>query len=206
MFSQRLSRLAGPALTLGGLLWITIHVMVVIAGLMTGKLVIALAPAQQPLLAHLLPDLARILPHPVCRVAGRICPARRALRKVRHGWLCTRIDSHAYEQHQPDFSSHQYHFSGRCVWSSCIGGQWVKRIIRAGGHPVAGLRSLTNANASASFCLDSRYYRPFDPPNFIAHPSASGPELGHRHNSLLLEWDRLYCGGSKDAGDSQTHR
>lgn len=53
MFLQRLSRLAGPALTLGGLLWITIHVMVVIAGLLTGKLVIALPPAQQPLLAHI---------------------------------------------------------------------------------------------------------------------------------------------------------
>jgi hypothetical protein len=53
MFSQRFSRLAGPVLMLGGLLWITIHVMVVIAGKMTGKLVIALAPAQQPLLAHI---------------------------------------------------------------------------------------------------------------------------------------------------------
>ena len=53
MFSQRFSRLAGPALTLGGLLWITIHVMIVIAGAMTRKLVIALATAQQPLLAHI---------------------------------------------------------------------------------------------------------------------------------------------------------
>jgi hypothetical protein len=53
MFSQRFSRLAGPALTLGGLLWIAIHVMIVIAGMMTGKLVIALAPARQPLLAHI---------------------------------------------------------------------------------------------------------------------------------------------------------
>jgi hypothetical protein len=42
MFSQRLSRLAGPALTLGGLLWITIHVIIVIGGLMTGKLVQAI--------------------------------------------------------------------------------------------------------------------------------------------------------------------
>jgi hypothetical protein len=53
MFSQRFSHLAGPALTLGGLLWVTIHVMIVIAGVMTGKLVIALAPAQQQLLAHI---------------------------------------------------------------------------------------------------------------------------------------------------------
>lgn len=53
MFSQRFSRLAGPALTLGGLLWIALHVMIVIAGVMTGKLVIALSTAQQPLPAHI---------------------------------------------------------------------------------------------------------------------------------------------------------
>jgi hypothetical protein len=53
MFSKRLSRLAGPALTLGGLLWITIHIIVVIGGLMTGKLVPALPTTQQPLLAHI---------------------------------------------------------------------------------------------------------------------------------------------------------
>jgi len=53
MYSQRLSRLAGPALALGGLIWITIHVIVVIGGLMTGKLVPALPTTQQPLLAHI---------------------------------------------------------------------------------------------------------------------------------------------------------
>jgi hypothetical protein len=53
MFAQRFSRLAGPALTLGGLLWVAIHVMIVIAGMMTGKLVIALPTVQQPLLAHI---------------------------------------------------------------------------------------------------------------------------------------------------------
>jgi hypothetical protein len=53
MFSQRLSRLAGPALTLGGLLWIAIHVIIVIGGLMTGKLVQAIPAAHQPLLAHI---------------------------------------------------------------------------------------------------------------------------------------------------------
>lgn len=53
MSSQRFSSVAGSALALGGLLWIAIHVIIVIAGFMTGKLVIALAPAQQPLLAHI---------------------------------------------------------------------------------------------------------------------------------------------------------
>ena len=53
MFSQRLSRLAGPALTLGGLLWITIHVIIVIGGLMTGKLVQAIPATHQLLLAHI---------------------------------------------------------------------------------------------------------------------------------------------------------
>jgi hypothetical protein len=53
MFAQRFSRLAGPALTLGGLLWVAIHVMIVIAGMMTGKLVIALPTVQQPLLSHI---------------------------------------------------------------------------------------------------------------------------------------------------------
>lgn len=39
MFSQQLKRLAGPTLTLGGLLWISIYVFAVIGGLITGKLV-----------------------------------------------------------------------------------------------------------------------------------------------------------------------
>lgn len=52
MFSQRLSRLAGPALTLGGLLWIFLYIAIVIIGLETGKL----APppgAHSPALANL---------------------------------------------------------------------------------------------------------------------------------------------------------
>jgi hypothetical protein len=53
MLSQLLKRLAGPALTLGGLLWITIHVIVVIGGLMTGKLVPAIPATHQPLLTHI---------------------------------------------------------------------------------------------------------------------------------------------------------
>ena len=52
MSSQLLKRLAGPALTLGGLLWISIYVFTVIGGLITGKLV-WLTSAHQPLLAHI---------------------------------------------------------------------------------------------------------------------------------------------------------
>jgi hypothetical protein len=44
MFSQQLKRLAGPALALGGLLWIIIYVIIVIIGLKTGKL----APSPGP--------------------------------------------------------------------------------------------------------------------------------------------------------------
>jgi len=53
MFSQQLKRMAGPALTLGGLLWITIHVIIIIVGLMTGKLAGNIPAAHQPLLAHI---------------------------------------------------------------------------------------------------------------------------------------------------------
>ena len=53
MFSQRLSRLAGSALALGGLLWITIHVIIVIGGLMTGKMIQFIPATHQPLLAHI---------------------------------------------------------------------------------------------------------------------------------------------------------
>jgi hypothetical protein len=52
MSSQRFSRLAGPALTLGGALWITIHLLVFIDGLLTGKLVWA-TNAHQPLLMYI---------------------------------------------------------------------------------------------------------------------------------------------------------
>ncbi len=38
MLAQRLRRLAGPAFTAGGLLWITLYVSIVIVGVMTGKL------------------------------------------------------------------------------------------------------------------------------------------------------------------------
>ena len=38
MFSLQLKRLAGPALTLGGLLWIIVYIVIVIIGLETGKL------------------------------------------------------------------------------------------------------------------------------------------------------------------------
>ena len=38
MFSQQLKRLAGPALTLGGVLWIILYIVIVIIGLETGKL------------------------------------------------------------------------------------------------------------------------------------------------------------------------
>lgn len=43
MSSQLLKRLAGPALTLGGLLWITVYIVIVILGLETGKLAVSLA-------------------------------------------------------------------------------------------------------------------------------------------------------------------
>src|SRR5215467_15189380 len=52
MYSQRFSRLAGPALALGGILWITIHVLVITDGLMTGKLVWA-SNAHQLLLLYI---------------------------------------------------------------------------------------------------------------------------------------------------------
>jgi hypothetical protein len=52
MSSYRFSRLAGSALALGGLLWITIHMLVIIDGLITGKLVWA-TNAHQPLLTYI---------------------------------------------------------------------------------------------------------------------------------------------------------
>jgi hypothetical protein len=52
MFSLQLKRLVGPALTVGGLLWIIVYIVIVIIGLETGKL----AP---PLDAHS-PALVRI--------------------------------------------------------------------------------------------------------------------------------------------------
>lgn len=52
MSSQFLKRLAGPALTLGGLIWISIYVFTVIGGFITGKLV-WLTSAHQPLLAYI---------------------------------------------------------------------------------------------------------------------------------------------------------
>ena len=51
MFSQHLKRLAGPALTLGGLLWITLYIVIVIIGLETGKL--APSGAHAPVLANI---------------------------------------------------------------------------------------------------------------------------------------------------------
>jgi hypothetical protein len=47
MFSQFLKRLAGPALITGGLLWITIHMMMIIIILMTGKLAGEVPASQQ---------------------------------------------------------------------------------------------------------------------------------------------------------------
>lgn len=48
MFSQQLKRVAGPALITGGLLWITIHIMMVIIIMMTGKLAGEVPASQQP--------------------------------------------------------------------------------------------------------------------------------------------------------------
>jgi hypothetical protein len=53
MFSQQLKRLAGPAFIIGGLLWITIHIMMVIIVLMTGKLAGELPASQQPFITHI---------------------------------------------------------------------------------------------------------------------------------------------------------
>ena len=50
MFSQQLKRLAGPALILGGLIWIAIHVMMIIIVVMTGKLAGEVPASQQPLI------------------------------------------------------------------------------------------------------------------------------------------------------------
>ena len=52
MSSQRFSRLVGLALALGGVLWITIHMLVITDGLMTNKLVWA-SNAHQPLLTYI---------------------------------------------------------------------------------------------------------------------------------------------------------
>ena len=52
MSSQRFSRLAGLALALGGVLWITIHMLVITDGLMTSKLVWA-SNVHQPLLTYI---------------------------------------------------------------------------------------------------------------------------------------------------------
>jgi hypothetical protein len=52
MFSQQLKRLMGPALTVGGLLWIILYIVIVIIGLETGQLT-------PPLNAHS-PSLVRI--------------------------------------------------------------------------------------------------------------------------------------------------
>lgn len=52
MFSQQLKRLAGPALTVGGLFWITIFMIIVIIGVQTGKLEATL-DARTPALARI---------------------------------------------------------------------------------------------------------------------------------------------------------
>ncbi len=50
MFSQQLKRLAGPALILGGIMWITIHIIMIIIVVMTGKLAGEVPASQQPLI------------------------------------------------------------------------------------------------------------------------------------------------------------
>ena len=52
MFSQQLKRLAGPALTVGGLFWIATYIVIVIIGLQTGKLAPPL-DAHSPLLVRI---------------------------------------------------------------------------------------------------------------------------------------------------------
>ena len=52
MFSQQLKRLMGPALTLGGLLWIIVYIVIVIIGMETGKLAPPL-DAHSPLLVRI---------------------------------------------------------------------------------------------------------------------------------------------------------
>ena len=52
MFSQQLKRLAGPALAVGGLLWIIVYIVIVIIGLQTGKLAPPL-DAHSPLLVRI---------------------------------------------------------------------------------------------------------------------------------------------------------
>jgi hypothetical protein len=52
MFSQRLKRLAGPALTVGGLFWIATYIVIVIIGLQTGQLTPPL-DAHSPLLQRI---------------------------------------------------------------------------------------------------------------------------------------------------------
>jgi hypothetical protein len=52
MFSQQLKRLAGPALTVGGLFWIATYIVIVLIGLQTGKLAPPL-DAHSPLLQRI---------------------------------------------------------------------------------------------------------------------------------------------------------
>jgi hypothetical protein len=54
MFSQQLKRLVGPALLVGGLLWIAIYVVNVLIGVMTGKSATSLTPGgNMPVLANI---------------------------------------------------------------------------------------------------------------------------------------------------------
>lgn len=53
MLSQQLKRVAGPAVITGGLLWITIHIMMIIIIMMTGKLAGEVPASQQPFITHI---------------------------------------------------------------------------------------------------------------------------------------------------------
>lgn len=94
MFSQQLKRLAGPALAVGGLLWIIVYIVIVIIGLETGKLAPPL-DVHSPALVLIGIFLLPLTFSPVCGFAGSLCQAGRTHQRARHHWSCVCINWHS---------------------------------------------------------------------------------------------------------------